>query len=160
LGPHSITPRVLAHEFGHILGFRDRYVRGYKDLAADGFEILEVLADPDDIMAVPGSGSVLLRHFEMLLESGPVVETTRRRRSFSDFAPSAFGGTSADSRYAARNGNPPTKPCLNIQSRPRDAATIATMTTASTPNPTMTATFGSMPSTVLPPDEPAGPVGP
>ena len=69
LGPHSVTPRVLAHEFGHILGFTDRYIRGYKDLAGDGFEVLEVVADPDDIMAVPSSGSVLLRHFELLLDS-------------------------------------------------------------------------------------------
>jgi len=60
---------VLAHEFGHILGFTDRYIRGYKDLAGDGFEVLEVVADPDDIMAVPSSGSVLLRHFELLLDS-------------------------------------------------------------------------------------------
>ena len=69
LGPHSITPRVLAHEFGHILGFRDHYIRGYKDLAGDGFEVLEVIADSDDIMALPNSGSVLLKHFEMLLDS-------------------------------------------------------------------------------------------
>jgi hypothetical protein len=67
LGPHAISPRVLAHEFGHVLGFRDRYVRGYRDLGTDGFEVLEVIADAGDIMAVPDSGAVGLRHFETLL---------------------------------------------------------------------------------------------
>jgi hypothetical protein len=67
LGPHAITPNVLAHEFGHILGFRDRYIRGYKDLGEDGFQVMEVVADPNDIMAAPTTGSVLRSHFEMLL---------------------------------------------------------------------------------------------
>jgi hypothetical protein len=69
LGPHAITPNVLAHEFGHILGFRDRYIRGYKDLGENGFQVMEVVADPNDIMAVPATGSVLRSHFEMILRS-------------------------------------------------------------------------------------------
>jgi hypothetical protein len=69
LGPHAITPNVLAHEFGHILGFRDRYIRGYKDLGENGFQVMEVVADPNDIMAVPATGSVLPSHFEMILRS-------------------------------------------------------------------------------------------
>jgi hypothetical protein len=69
LGPHAITPNVLAHEFGHILGFRDRYIRGYRDLGENGFQVMEVVADPNDIMAVPATGSVLRSHFEMLLRS-------------------------------------------------------------------------------------------
>lgn len=41
LGPHDIAPHVLAHEFGHILGFKDIYFRGYKEpgrrrLSGDG----------------------------------------------------------------------------------------------------------------------------
>jgi hypothetical protein len=62
LGPQDIPPRVLAHEVGHLLGFRDAYFRGCRDLGGDGFAILEVVADPLDIMGAPGEGSVLPRH--------------------------------------------------------------------------------------------------
>lgn len=68
LGPRAITPRVLAHEFGHILGFRDGYVRGYKNLGVNGFQIMEVVAFPGDIMAAPSTGRVLPSHFEKLIE--------------------------------------------------------------------------------------------
>ena len=64
LGPHNISGRVLAHEMGHILGFRDNYVRGYKDLGKDGFQIMEVVAESDDIMGSGDKGTVLPRHFE------------------------------------------------------------------------------------------------
>jgi hypothetical protein len=66
LGPRAITPRILAHEFGHILGFRDGYIRGYKNLGKDGFQITEVIAFPEDIMAAPSTGRVLPSHFEKL----------------------------------------------------------------------------------------------
>ena len=69
LGPHSISPRVLAHEFGHVLGFRDRYIRGYRDLGKDGFEVLEAIADPRDIMGAPAMGSVLPAHFDNLIRA-------------------------------------------------------------------------------------------
>jgi hypothetical protein len=69
LGPHSISARVLAHEFGHILGFRDRYIRGYRDLGKDGFEVLETIADPRDIMGVPATGAVLAAHFHTLIQA-------------------------------------------------------------------------------------------
>jgi hypothetical protein len=68
-GPHDITPSILAHEFGHILGFKDTYFRAYKDLGKDGFQVMEVVADPADIMGAPDSGGpVLRRHFERVLE--------------------------------------------------------------------------------------------
>ncbi len=69
LGPHAITPRILAHEFGHLLGFRDAYVRGYEDLGIDGFQVLEVSTDSGDIMADPLTGSVQVKYFEMLLNN-------------------------------------------------------------------------------------------
>jgi hypothetical protein len=67
LGPHPVAPRVLAHEFGHILGFRDLYVRGYKNLGENGFQVLEVVADPGDIMAATSQGLVLRNHFVRLI---------------------------------------------------------------------------------------------
>lgn len=67
LGPHDIAPHVLAHEFGHILGFKDVYFRGYKDLGEDGYQVMEVVADPEDIMGAPGSGPVLRHHFERIV---------------------------------------------------------------------------------------------
>jgi hypothetical protein len=67
LGPHAVMPRVLAHEFGHILGFRDRYVRGYENLGENGFLIMEVVADPEDIMAATPQGAVFPWHFERII---------------------------------------------------------------------------------------------
>lgn len=66
LGPGEILGNTLAHEFGHILGFRDRYFRGARDLGDAGYEILEIAPDPDDIMA-SGGGAVLAAHAEQLL---------------------------------------------------------------------------------------------
>ncbi len=68
LGPHPIAPQVLAHEFGHVLGFRDRYVRGYKNLGEHGFQVMEVVADHDDIMAATAHGVVRRDHFLKLRE--------------------------------------------------------------------------------------------
>ncbi len=68
LGPNDIAPHVLAHEFGHILGFKDRYFRGYMDLGQDGFDVMEIVADPNDIMGSPAFGPVLGRHFEAIIK--------------------------------------------------------------------------------------------
>jgi hypothetical protein len=69
LGPHDIPSRVLAHEFGHILGFKDVYFRGYKDLGKNGFQVMEVVADPQDIMGGSTTGTVLRRHYERLIKA-------------------------------------------------------------------------------------------
>lgn len=68
LGPQEVAPNVIAHEFGHILGFVDGYLRGYRSLGEDGFEVLEVVPDPNDIMSAPGQGRVLENHFRLLLK--------------------------------------------------------------------------------------------
>ena len=73
IGPNDLAPHDLAHEFGHILGFKDVYFRGYKDLGADGFEIEEIVAETGDIMG--GRGPVRKEQFERLLEA--IARTTR-----------------------------------------------------------------------------------
>jgi hypothetical protein len=67
LGPHDVAPRTLAHEFGHVLGFPDAYLRGYKDLGADGFQVMELVPNFEDIMSSPGAGSVFAGHFKALI---------------------------------------------------------------------------------------------
>jgi hypothetical protein len=69
LGPGDLAPRTLAHEFGHILGFTDGYIRGYTDLGEKGFEILELTSLFDDIMSAPREGHVQVAHFKLLMES-------------------------------------------------------------------------------------------
>jgi hypothetical protein len=73
IGPNDLAPHDLAHEFGHILGFKDVYFRGYKDLGADGFEIEEIVAETGDIMG--GRGPVRKEQFERLIEA--IARTTR-----------------------------------------------------------------------------------
>ncbi len=77
LGPKIIGTRTLAHEFGHILGFADRYFRGYRDLGVEGYKILEAVPNLFDIMASPGNGQVLRSHFNDLL-SGRTSEFTKQ----------------------------------------------------------------------------------
>ena len=67
LGPRDVTPRTLAHEFGHILGFNDAYLRGYRALGADGYAIVELIPDRADIMASSGIGEAQARHVELLI---------------------------------------------------------------------------------------------
>lgn len=68
LGPGDVSVRTLAHEFGHVLGFRDGYIRGYRDLGELGFEILELTSAFDDIMSAPREGRVLGTHFSLIME--------------------------------------------------------------------------------------------
>jgi hypothetical protein len=60
---------VVAHEFGHILGFTDRYLRGARDLGRAGFGIIEIIPDGLDLMAAPISGLVRASHFDTLIEA-------------------------------------------------------------------------------------------
>lgn len=69
LAPGDLSARTLAHEFGHILGFRDGYVRGYRDLGDQGFEILELTSVFDDIMSAPRDGHVQAAHFKLILDA-------------------------------------------------------------------------------------------
>jgi len=69
LAPGDVSTRTIAHEFGHILGFRDGYVRGYRDLGEHGFEILELTSTFDDIMSAPREGHVQPAHFKLILET-------------------------------------------------------------------------------------------
>jgi hypothetical protein len=69
LAPGDLSTRTIAHEFGHILGFRDGYVRGYRDLGDQGFEILELTSVFDDIMSAPREGHVQAAHFKLLVDT-------------------------------------------------------------------------------------------
>jgi len=69
VGPDTISNRVVAHEFGHILGFTDRYLRGARDLGRAGFGIIEIIPDGLDLMAAPRSGLVRASHFDTLIEA-------------------------------------------------------------------------------------------
>jgi tetratricopeptide (TPR) repeat protein len=71
LAPGDLSVRTLAHEFGHVLGFRDGYIRGYRDLGEHGFEILELTSVFDDIMSAPREGHVQPAHFKLLLDGAP-----------------------------------------------------------------------------------------
>jgi hypothetical protein len=52
LGPGKVTPRTLAHEFGHLLGFNDCYLRTLTGQGVFGLAVLEWDNPfyPDDIM--------------------------------------------------------------------------------------------------------------
>ncbi len=71
LPPQKIAKNVLAHEFGHILGLKDGYFRGYRNLGELGYEVLEIVLDPGDIMSAPGYGKVLPAHFDKLIAAQP-----------------------------------------------------------------------------------------
>jgi len=69
LAPGDLYARTLAHEFGHVLGFRDGYIRGYRDLGERGFEILELTSVFDDLMSAPREGHVQSAHFRLIVEA-------------------------------------------------------------------------------------------
>jgi hypothetical protein len=67
IGPHAIQNSALVHEFGHMLGFKDGYFRSYEDRGKDGFLVLEVILDPESIVATPEHGHVRRVHFEQII---------------------------------------------------------------------------------------------
>jgi hypothetical protein len=67
VSPHDAPRRMLAHEFGHLLGFRDAYLRGWRDAGADGYVITELVVDQTDIMGNSKTGVVRASHFARLL---------------------------------------------------------------------------------------------
>jgi hypothetical protein len=69
LAPGDLSTRTLAHEFGHVLGFHDGYIRGYRDLGEYGFEIMELTSVFDDIMSAPREGHVQAAHFKLLIDA-------------------------------------------------------------------------------------------
>lgn len=60
LGPNPVTRRTLAHEFGHLLGFDDKYVRGYDGEPRDPFGVVVIkwTGLTDNLMGNPGVGRV------------------------------------------------------------------------------------------------------
>jgi len=60
LGPGTLSRRSLAHEFGHLLGFKDAYLRAF-DTPADrsfGVVLVEWTGLRDDLMGHPAGGRV------------------------------------------------------------------------------------------------------
>jgi hypothetical protein len=71
LGPNPVTPRTLAHEFGHLLGFSDAYLRGW-DGDPDGtygVVLVEWTGLVDDLMGNPGAGEVSEAMLDRLLDA-------------------------------------------------------------------------------------------
>jgi hypothetical protein len=71
LGTAPISRRTLAHEFGHLLGFEDAYLRGYEGEPEDphGVVLVEWVGLSDDLMGNPAGGAVSREMIETLLEA-------------------------------------------------------------------------------------------
>ena len=71
IGVRVLKPRVLAHEFGHLLGFSDGYLRGYEGdpEGTYGALVIEVTGLLDDLMGSPGFGRTSTAMIEELLEA-------------------------------------------------------------------------------------------
>jgi hypothetical protein len=71
LGPTPINRRTLAHEFGHLLGFQDAYLRGFDGDPGDPFGIVlvEWTGLTDDLMGDGRGGRVTLEMIDRLLEA-------------------------------------------------------------------------------------------
>ena len=71
LGARPVSRRVLAHEFGHLLGFSDAYLRGYEGDPDGRFgaRVIEWIGLLDDLMGSPGKGRVSSAMIQMLIDS-------------------------------------------------------------------------------------------
>lgn len=70
LGTARITRRALAHEFSHLLGLDDAYIRAYDGSPEDqdGVVFFEVTPFPESLLASPGRGRVTTGMVETLLD--------------------------------------------------------------------------------------------
>ena len=71
LGPDLVTRRTLAHEFAHLLGFRDAYLRGYDGdpHGPYGAILVEWVGLADDLMGDSEHGRVTEAMIRTLLEA-------------------------------------------------------------------------------------------
>ena len=71
MGTDSTTRRTLAHEFGHLLGFSDAYLRSYQGDPQDshGVVFFEWTGLVDNLMGSPGSGRVTDGMIERLIDA-------------------------------------------------------------------------------------------
>ena len=69
LGTGPVSPRTLAHEFGHLLGFEDAYVRGYDGDPSDpyGVVIVEWTGLSSDLMGDSDRGEVSQEMIDTLI---------------------------------------------------------------------------------------------
>ena len=69
LDTSPVSRRTLAHEFGHLLGFSDAYIRGYDGEPDDpyGVVLVEWTGLTDDLMGSPGGGQVNEEMIEKLI---------------------------------------------------------------------------------------------
>jgi hypothetical protein len=68
LGTDPLRPRTLAHEFGHLLGFTDAYLRSFEGDPADpyGVVLVEWGGIRNDLMGDPGRGPLTVQMIERL----------------------------------------------------------------------------------------------
>lgn len=70
-GVNPMRPRELAHEFGHLLGFSDAYLRGFEGQPDGklGCTLVEYGGLQDDLMGSPRQGRVTARMIKRLLDA-------------------------------------------------------------------------------------------
>lgn len=74
IGPHAMPRKTLVHEFGHMLGFKDSYFRSFEDLGQNGYNVVEIIFDPDDVLTTPESGKASRQHFELILKDSKPLQ--------------------------------------------------------------------------------------